>query len=472
MNDDKKQNEGILYNNPGINAVRLAYVEAVARAESAEASLARVVDALRTAEAALADIGDADREPEDDVAWCEARAAEALPKVRAALLPAKVEACADPAACDAQGCRNPLGRCEEAVPAIDVELPPTVDDLRAMGLSVAVHNDYRLNGQPHTFWLFTDASGMSYKGEGKTDAEALAQVRACMALRQPGAESEDTQLLNWFDSQRTAYGFEGVQEGNEWMMNGPFPTLRHALRECMESGRLQQNTEQTGTLEIRVTATTTPAIKPVVQEPLGYIIQDFVESRRMEFERNGTVLYAQSGGMATMPLYTAPQPIAAPVDVHADDIAVDAFATAMKAKMATQRAKGYDGWDNEKLCTDEFLAEELMRHTQKGDPVDVANFAMMLHQRHNGDTYIVGDVLKIATLDFAKRVASAFLPEQATAPLTDAQIDAKLDAVFLAANVAMYGIKKYRDAMRAAMRAAIGSAAPVAAPSVPEGGAA
>ncbi len=41
--------------------------------------------ALETAEAALADIGDADREPGDDLAWCERRAAQALPEVRAAL---------------------------------------------------------------------------------------------------------------------------------------------------------------------------------------------------------------------------------------------------------------------------------------------------------------------------------------------------------------------------------------------------
>ena len=45
----------------------------------------QAVDALRIAEAALADIGDADREPGDDVAWCERRAAQALPTVRAAL---------------------------------------------------------------------------------------------------------------------------------------------------------------------------------------------------------------------------------------------------------------------------------------------------------------------------------------------------------------------------------------------------
>lgn len=96
---------------------------------------------------------------------------------------------------------------------------------------------------------------------------------------------------------------------------------------------------------------------------------------------------------------------------HPDDLAVDRFAAAMRAKMAKQRAKGYGGWDDPAQCTDESLADKLMTHTQKGDPVDVANFAMMLHQRHGGDTYIVGDVLKIAALDFARRVAAAWLPE-------------------------------------------------------------
>jgi hypothetical protein len=44
--------------------------------------LCHVLDALAHAEAALGDIGDADREPGDDLAWCEARAAVALPIVR------------------------------------------------------------------------------------------------------------------------------------------------------------------------------------------------------------------------------------------------------------------------------------------------------------------------------------------------------------------------------------------------------
>lgn len=41
--------------------------------------------ALVIAEAALSDIGDADREPGDDLAWCERRAAQDLPAIRDAL---------------------------------------------------------------------------------------------------------------------------------------------------------------------------------------------------------------------------------------------------------------------------------------------------------------------------------------------------------------------------------------------------
>lgn len=62
------------------------------------------------------------------------------------------------------------------------------DDIRAQGLTVAVHNDYRLNGQRHTFWLFVDEMGMSYKGEGPTDADALNQVRALLTTSPAPAE--------------------------------------------------------------------------------------------------------------------------------------------------------------------------------------------------------------------------------------------------------------------------------------------
>ena len=68
-------------------------------------------------------------------------------------------------------------------PTGKVFLSSSADDLRERGLTVAVHNDYRLHGEAHTFWLFIDEStGISYKGEGKTDTEALNKVRAQIDL--------------------------------------------------------------------------------------------------------------------------------------------------------------------------------------------------------------------------------------------------------------------------------------------------
>jgi hypothetical protein len=52
-----------------------------------------------------------------------------------------------------------------------------LSEMRAKGWTVAVHNDYRLNGQPMTFWLFThEASERFVKGEGPTDWAAVKQA--------------------------------------------------------------------------------------------------------------------------------------------------------------------------------------------------------------------------------------------------------------------------------------------------------
>lgn len=68
-------------------------------------------------------------------------------------------------------------------------------------------------------------------------------------------------------------------------------------------------------------------------------------------------------------------------EAHSDDVAVDAFAAAMKAKMADARAKGRGGWEDPAQCSSEDLSRMLRDHVEKGDPRDVANFCMMLHQR-------------------------------------------------------------------------------------------
>lgn len=72
------------------------------------------------------------------------------------------------------------------------------------------------------------------------------------------------------------------------------------------------------------------------------------------------------------------------VSAQRDNAAVDEFASAMKLKLAKARAKGRGGWNDPLQCTNEYLADLLIQHLLKGNAgtfEDVANFAMMLHQR-------------------------------------------------------------------------------------------
>jgi hypothetical protein len=100
----------------------------------------------------------------------------------------------------------------------------------------------------------------------------------------------------------------------------------------------------------------------------------------------------------------------APSD-HADDLAVDRFAAAMKDKMAKSRAKGRSGWDDPAECTERSLRTMLRVHLSKGDPVDVGNFAMMLFNR--GERTSVPISLEVrAAIEEANRTgtSAALLP--------------------------------------------------------------
>lgn len=84
-------------------------------------------------------------------------------------------------------------------------------------------------------------------------------------------------------------------------------------------------------------------------------------------------------GVAYIPVWAGGSPSA-----HADDVAIDVFAAAMKSKMARSREKGRGGWQDPAQCSGETLARMLVEHLAKGNPgsfEDVANFAMMLHHR-------------------------------------------------------------------------------------------
>lgn len=75
------------------------------------------------------------------------------------------------------------------------------------------------------------------------------------------------------------------------------------------------------------------------------------------------------------------------VDKHPDDEAVDRFAAAMKEKLARKRREGRGGWQT---ASAEHLSALLINHLDKGDPVDLGNLAMMLHQ--NGQNFVLPGV--------------------------------------------------------------------------------
>lgn len=65
---------------------------------------------------------------------------------------------------------------------------------------------------------------------------------------------------------------------------------------------------------------------------------------------------------------------------HPDDHAVNRFAAVMKGKLAAKRLQGRGGWQEPEVPNG-YLSRMLHEHVDKGDPVDVANLAMMIHQR-------------------------------------------------------------------------------------------
>jgi hypothetical protein len=86
----------------------------------------------------------------------------------------------------------------------------------------------------------------------------------------------------------------------------------------------------------------------------------------------------------------------APEEQHYDDYAVDCFAKMMKAKLAKKRAEGRGGWQDPDQCSVEYLSTLLHAHVAKGDPVDVANFCMMIRHYQAPISAPVAEALPVA----------------------------------------------------------------------------
>jgi hypothetical protein len=125
-----------------------------------------------------------------------------------------------------------------------------------------------------------------------------------------------------------------------------------------------------------------------------------------------------------------------------DDHAVDLMAKAMKTKLRLKREQGYGGWDDITKCTGERLAELLVAAVIKGDPVDVANFAMMLFCRAENH-----HALKVA---YERAMPTVSV-------LSNEEIDVLIDRILHAAGSGLrhYSMQKTKADMRAAMRGAL-----------------
>lgn len=71
----------------------------------------------------------------------------------------------------------------------------------------------------------------------------------------------------------------------------------------------------------------------------------------------------------------------------ADISMIDLVSTAMKEKMHKKALEGRGGWYKLHEVKNEILIKMLKRHVDKGDMIDVLNFAAMIHVR----TELYGD---------------------------------------------------------------------------------
>ena len=149
--------------------------------------------ALKLAEAALSDIGDADHEPGDDLAWCEARAAKALPAIRAALAAPAQQVAPDggsivrlveekiAAMSPSEVAAFMTARAALAAPKAE----PAAPDITDAGIAIWKKRALEAEALNHRF--ITDINGPTFVGEPTTSDDAF--------IAREFYESQDDSLL-------------------------------------------------------------------------------------------------------------------------------------------------------------------------------------------------------------------------------------------------------------------------------------
>ena len=73
----------------------------------------------------------------------------------------------------------------------------------------------------------------------ESDRAAIDAARAASIPAAPATDSPDSVRLDWLDKQVESYGFQDMHEGNRWLIEGPFATIRKAIDAAIESNRAQ-----------------------------------------------------------------------------------------------------------------------------------------------------------------------------------------------------------------------------------------
>lgn len=132
-----------------------------------------------------------------------------------------------------------------------------------------------------------------------------------------------------------------------------------------------------------------------------------------------------------------------------DTAAVVSFAAAMASKLYRAQQKGRSGWDDPARCTTESLQRALQEHVAKGDPVDVANYAMMLFARGAGTA--IPDSLNVLALEnMQMRQALRAVLDEVSPGCTPISIDSSLprsviDQVSRAAGMSLTELREFID---------------------------
>ena len=202
--------------------------------------------------------------------------------------------------------------------------------------------------------------GMGWSWDGKQWNAPVQQ-----AARVDGEYASDLRHLIYLDTQ---FGWRGETD-----------LKLHEMQALEARGWIAQGEENS---EYAITEEGERLINAALSAQQAARVDDGMVSEGLDyFEKSGDDgdrLYVQAirEKIAALEAALSAQPAA-----HPDDTAVDAFAEAMKAKLAEARAKGRGGWQDKDDCPQQRLSDMLRAHVEKGDPRDVANFCMFLHQR-------------------------------------------------------------------------------------------